>query len=202
MSEEICRVRRLTLTRMKQIYEIHMISDFPRAELKPWKRIESMYGEGNYEGYGLYEGEELRAYALFVKASGGCGNLLLDYFAVCRGNRAFGYGSRFLGLLEKELADCGGILLESERILSAANEEEYGIRTRRIAFYQRNRCIVTDIEARVYGVDYSILYLPISRSIEQISVKEELEQIYHTMFSPEVYREQVCIWKREGELWG
>lgn len=197
MNEAVCRTERLTLPRMKQIYEIHMVYDFPQAELKPWQRIEAMYGEGKYEGYGLYEGEELRTYALLVKGEGDACPLL-DYYAVCRGNRDSGYGSLFLELLKKELADRRGILLESERIRSAANEEEYGIRTRRIAFYRRNHCIVTDIEARVFGVDYSILYLPIAKPVEEVSVKESLEHIYHIMFPPRVYQEQVRVW-RTGE---
>ena len=202
----------LTEAEMQSIYMTHMGHDFPPAELKPWKNIKQMLDLEQYTAYGLKDGKEIKAYAFFVKEATAGGIWLLDYYAVCQPYRSHGYGSLFLQRMRRELADCGGILLESERIRSAENEEDYGIRSRRIAFYQKNGCLFTGLEACVWDVDYTILYLPMIRTDEEtemenrpdmgkmepqngIVIRERLELLYHIMFSPEIYARKVRVWE-------
>ena len=74
--------------------------------------------------------------------------ILLDYYAVLSGLRGTGIGSRFFPLLREELRDVCAILLEVESVESTEDENEKTLRRRRIAFYERNGCAVTNVPCR------------------------------------------------------
>lgn len=177
------QLNRLTETEISEIYHTHLIFDFPADEVKPLKRILQMLHDEIYFAFGLYENGVLRGYAFFVQGSGRA--VLLDYFAVVRGERGGGTGSHFLALLRSELKELDAVILESEAIDAAANEEQQSIRTRRIAFYLRNGVRKTGIRSVVFGVEYEILCMDCAAHAGSIDLRRSLEDIYHRMFYPE-----------------
>lgn len=183
--------KELTKNEMKAIYDTHMREAFPVSELRPWRNMEALYDAGRYPAFALYDDDALTAYAFFSKADGRP-YALLDYYAVLSGKRGGGIGSRFFELLRAEMQSLDGVLLEVESVESAESDEERGIRTRRIAFYERNGCCMTQVKCVLYGVDFRILYLPLQKALpDDTTVYNELTAIYHTMFPAPLY-EQVC----------
>lgn len=183
--------KRLTLSEMKAIYDAHMPEAFPPSELRPWKNMEMLESEGHYRAYALYEDDTLIAYAFLSSKDGRYA--LLDYYAVLSTRRGGGIGSRFFELLREEMHALDGILLEVESVESATTEEERILRERRIAFYLRNGCRLTDVKCLLYGVDFRILELPIQKAAESATaVFTALDSIYHTMFPKALY-EKVCF---------
>ena len=55
------------------------------------------------------------------------------------------------------------IILETESVESAANDEETFIRNRRIAFYKKSGCVDTGCMYNVFGVEYNVF---INKDIE------------------------------------
>ena len=90
------RVAPLPADRVRQLYTERLREDFPPDELKPLSAIEEMLCRGRYVCYGAADGDEILAYAFFVKNGK---NALADYFAVRRDLRDRGIGSRFIGEL-------------------------------------------------------------------------------------------------------
>ncbi|MGI6260741.1 MAG: GNAT family N-acetyltransferase [Acutalibacteraceae bacterium] len=174
----------LTETEISEIYQNHLVFDFPADEVKPLGRILQMLHNGIYFAFGLFEDDVLRGYAFFVKSGNGKA-ALLDYFAVLRGKRGGGIGSRFLALLRCELQNLDMVLLESEAIDAAENEEETTIRTRRIAFYLRNGVRKTGVRSVVFGVEYEILCMDCAAHTGSTELRRMLDDIYHQMFFPD-----------------
>lgn len=143
----------------EKIYEDYMTADFPPAELKKLEDILYAVKQGWYRVYLAYEDEKIKGYACIatvdcedekIKKFG-----FLDYFAIVKECRGSGVGSSFL----KELNALSGtdcIILETESIQSAKNDEETKTRTRRIAFYKRSGCVDTGCMYKVFGVEYNI----------------------------------------------
>lgn len=188
-------IRMLELAEIEDIYEHPAQRHFPENELKPLKSIRRMYTEGCYQGLGMYvrgeTGEELAAYALFVTTKEQDA-LLLDYYAVLEGRRNSGTGSLFLQRMKELFRDRNGILLETEDIELAANEEERQTRTRRNAFYRRNGVKETQLRVSYCGADYQIFYMPICRDADETQIRWELEKVYRVMFQ-EKYEETVTM---------
>ena len=185
-------VKNLDLTTVKEIYYSHMQEAFPQSELRPYKNIESLTVHGNYECYGLYENNDLLAYAFFAKTENRK-YYLLDYYAVLSSLRGKGIGSSFFSLLREKMSHTDGFFIEVESIESTEDVSEQSLRRRRIAFYEKNGSVMTDVKCLLYGVDFSIMVQPISVSVPSNSiVLGELEEIYHTMFDDELYK-RVCF---------
>ncbi|MGN0479227.1 MAG: GNAT family N-acetyltransferase [Hominenteromicrobium sp.] len=187
----LLQVQKLKLDEIKRIYDTHMQEAFPQSELRPYRNMEMLYHSGNYVCYGLFDGEKLLAYAYFSRTNDR-GYLLLDYYAVVSGLRGSGIGSRFFGLLSAEMQSADGILLEVESVESTADPDEKKLRERRIAFYERCGCEKTRAKCLLYGVDFSIMLLPLSKpKPDSRTVLSELEHIYHVMFDDALYS-RVC----------
>lgn len=184
-------VRRLNAQEIKTIYDTHMQEAFPQSELRPYKNIAALCASGNYDCYGLFDDEALAAYAYFSKTKDRP-YMLLDYYAVLRDRRGTGIGSQFFTLLRAQLQDQSCILLEVESIESAKNSEDETIRRRRIAFYTRNGCAMTGVKCLLYGVDFSIMAMPIAGTLpSDETALHELTSIYHVMFDDALYA-QIC----------
>lgn len=187
------QVRKLTLIQTKEIYNTYMGTDFPPEELKPFCMIEDMWKRGHYFAYGFYEtvledGKEeelLRAYACLV-ADNTKRMLLLDYFAACGNVRGQGYGSIALGQLKEACGDWRGIIIEVEDNELELEESIRDIRNRRIAFYTRNGCRMTDTRSRVFGVDYRIMILPVMDEQAGEYMAQKVTDIYHCMHKEEL----------------
>lgn len=187
------QLKQLTIADIRFIFDELLAEDFPAAERKPFAMIAPLAEAGMYLGYGLYDGDTLCAYALFVRAAAGRW-LLLDYLAVTRARRAAGLGSRFLSELAAYDHGFDGFLGEIEHIALGADAEETAIRQRRLAFYQRNGWRLSGVCTRVYGVTYNIILLPFSgAALSDDAVQQELDQVYCAMFPPQFYRQEVAF---------
>lgn len=188
-------LKRLGKKEMAEIYETRMKKDFPPAELKPWKRMEEMLDDGVYFACGMFEEERLVAYAFFVVAAGG--QVLLDYYAVAEQVRGRGNGSRCIGLLAEELRKKGSraLLIEVENPACAQSEEERQNRERRVGFYEKNGAALTELRSCLFGVEYKIMQLPAGKPEEERELREDLEEIYHTMFPEKYFGREVILYK-------
>lgn len=149
-------IRLLDAAALRRVYRDHVKADFPPAERKPLSMIERQVRTGQYDTLGLFQGEELLAYAFLWRDSvGRCA--LLDYLAVCRGGRGQGTGSAFLEQLKAHYGGFDGLLVEAEAEDPQAGEEQNALRRRRIDFYRRCGFRMLDYRARLFGVTYSML---------------------------------------------
>ena len=113
-------LRELGLDGLHHIYHEHLSHAFPRMERKPLSAMEKLMAAGRYEALGLYDGEELAAYALLWDDPEG-GYVLLDYLAVCRDKpRGHGYGTAALRLLLDRCRDPRSLGRRRRRTLCAA----------------------------------------------------------------------------------
>ena len=90
-------LRPLTELQLRQLYREHVARDFPPAERRPLSAILRLRRRGDYDTWGVFDGDALAAYA-FLWRGGDCA--LLDYLAVCRDARGQGYGTRALELVK------------------------------------------------------------------------------------------------------
>lgn len=164
---------------IEYIYNKYMISDFPPDELKPLGHLLRMVEEGLCTYYALYEGGEVLSYFGLCKTAG---YALVDYLAVNPAKRGQGVGSATLELL-KEAADGNYIIIECEDVSATDDPAEKEIRRRRIAFYTRAGFRLTDIKARIFGVDYVLLVFP----KDTPDVKMGYETVYRAMLTDKMY---------------
>ncbi len=152
--------KKATLSEIEEIYYTHMKNDFPPAELKPLNAIKYSVEKGWYTVYLAYDDSGVKGYAFIAS----CGDKIgfLDYFAVVKDYRSTGIGTEFFKKLA-QLSDSDCILLETESVESAKNEEEIVTRKRRIAFYRRSGCVNTGCMYNVFGVEYNVF---INKDIE------------------------------------
>lgn len=190
----------LTQEQVADIFHTQMQQDFPPAELKPLALLHDLMNQGVYEPYGWFdETGALTAYTFFVKAPQGK-MLLLDYFAVCSQYRSHGYGSQCLAQMKELYQDAIGILAEVEDPAKSDSVEEEKIRTRRIAFYQRNGLRQTTIRTILFDVPYVVHYFPINNDCEDSQLLEELDAIYHTLFPQSIYEMHARLWLIQDEV--
>ena len=186
-------IREISREALKPIYDQHMKNDFPADELKPWAAISALYDRGVYQSLGLYEGEELLAYACLTRQAEAAW-LLLDYYAVCAAYRSHGYGSQFLTMLWDSLRDTQGIFVEIELITSAKDDDERQIRTRRRQFYLRNGLTATRMRTKLFGVDYEMLFMPCQGpELGDEALLKELAKVYQTMLPEKAFEQFVQL---------
>lgn len=171
------------------VYNNHMLSDFPTEELKPLYVIQKLIKKENYMCYGLYDSEQLLAYAFLVSLKS---YILIDYYSVCEQHRNKGIGSTFLCTLKEKFKDYNGIMVEVEKIECAPNEIEKLIRKRRIGFYKRNGMIMTNISCELFGVKFSIMCL-CNIELEDLEILEALKAIYKEITPSKLYTKYVKV---------
>lgn len=182
-------LKQLTYEDIKKLYIEHMIIDFPAEELKPLDVIQKLIKRKIYMGYGLYNNEELLAYAFLAVSKS---YLLIDYYSVCRRYRNKGIGSEFLKILKNNCKNYKGMIVEVESIESAPNIIEKETRERRISFYKKNGMKMTTISCDLFNVNYSIMCLS-NDIIEDSSIYEGLKNIYKDIIPSKLYLENVNI---------
>lgn len=187
MNTEIKRIN--DIDHIKTIYSEYMRRDFPVNELMPLSAIKKMLDSHMYECYGLYCDGKFAGYAFFLKQTiAGYSNYLLDYLAMIPEYRDQGYGSVFLGQLKGMLSDADCILVEADDPDKANNDAAGKIRMRRIDFYKRNGYIPTKHTVQVFGADYRLLVLPITRSFDIDRTRQIYEMIYRTRMPGHIFR--------------
>lgn len=183
--------RLLDFQTIEQIYDSEMKRDFPPAELKPLKSIQSLMQRGIYRGFGWYEGENLQGYAFLVELEG-CPAVMLDYFAVSPNGRGQGTGSRLLADLATSYGE-KGILIEAEDPASAPDPETAN---RRIRFYERCGTRFSGWKGWVFDVWYRLFILGGTLTGEE--ARDAMSQMYQTMLPPEIFREKVSFFPAES----
>ena len=108
-------------------------------------------------GYGYFEEGARVGYMLFYKPGRQAGNTLLDYYAIEPSFRSKGYGSAFF---QAVCAQVPGLVLEVEDPAFSLDEQDRVKRERRIAFYQRNGCRMTQLKASILEEHYCIMTGP------------------------------------------
>lgn len=186
-------IREFSGEQLRQVYLDMLPEDFPPAEIKPHKMVWPLIDQGLYTGYGYYDQNQLCAYAMFVHAEHGR-YMLLDYFAVRRAYRSGGYGGCFIAGLGAYCHGYDGLIGEIENPDFAQDETDAAIRSRRLAFYQRNGWRLTGLRARLIGVEYSIIARDFHGRAADMALRAELERIYRTMFKPTYYQLNVLIY--------
>lgn len=182
-------LRQLTNEDIEKIYNKHMIIDFPVEELKPIEVIKKLIKRNIYICYGLYENEELLAYAFLATSKL---YLLIDYYSVCANHRNKGIGSEFLNILKENCKSYNGIIVEVEKIECASNETEKVIRQRRINFYKKNGMIMTNISCTLFNVNFSIMCL-CNIELDESFIYEGLKKIYKEIIPSKLYSEYVKL---------
>ena len=191
-------IRELEMQEIEKVYREEMSVDFPPEELKSPELIRRLKEEGRYLAFGNFDGEELTAYAFLIHEKDDP-VYLLDFFAVCRGGRDKGTGSKFIQELF-QLLHPEFWILEVEDVESASNEEEREIRSRRMAFYHRNGVKDTSLYTCQFGVNLKLLYLSgkeIEENIEQ-RLYEKLDALYGFTFEARYGDGSVTLMKPEG----
>lgn len=188
-------VKKLAEDELTEIYNAYMKQDFPPSELKPLSHITRSMEAGYGFSLGICADKELIGYGVFILCEETkCA--LLDYFAILKNKRGEGLGHRAFSLFEeyftRNLPETEGLYIESERVSAAENEEQQKLRERRIAFYRSCGCDMTDLQAVLFGVDYSVLYLPFTKKGSDAS-REALDMLYRKMFKPEHYAKSVSL---------
>lgn len=190
-----CTVRRLDNKEISHIYGTYMTQDFPSQELKPLSHIIRSVKKGFGFTLGIYEGQDLIGYAVFI-VSDEKHCALLDYFAIVKEHRGKGAGHKAFMLMEEffkeNLPSINGIYIEAERIDKAKDEKEKVIRSRRIAFYRSCNCMLTEFESKLFGVEYSILYRQFGGVFVPPSL-EAVDSIYRIMFKKSHYKHFVTL---------
>ena len=135
MSMDEPELRPLRPEEVGLLYRRELKRTFPPTELKPLRTIQRHMQAGRYPVWGLYQGEELTAYALLWQTVDGRA-VLLDYLGVPRDRRGQGWGSRMLAQLRRIYGERAAILAEVEAP-EAAEPGERSLQERRLDFYRR-----------------------------------------------------------------
>ncbi len=184
-------VKELTLAQIRALYEGRLREDFPPAEIKPLSAIERALSRGEYICWGAIAGEEILAYAFFIRLKG---IALFDYLAVKKEVRGTGVGSAFLqALMAGHLSGMDAVLLEVDDPACAEDEAERNVRDRRLAFYLRNGLADTAVTAVVYGVQFRILALPVGLCPSPDDTRRMYADLYRAVMPPKIFASKVLI---------
>ena len=189
-------LRKANADELKLFYD-WMGKQFHPGELKSLAHISNMCSRGRYSAYGLWNDNELIAYALLGNTADKRKHLL-DYYAVLPEYQDQGWGSRFLAMLSDELPG-DAILFEVEDPDYAPNPEEEAHWRRRIRFYEKNGCMHTRVKLSLYGFDYTLMQLPQQRRLSDAEVHAAMMEIYHVFSPPEMYQKYVHFRKESYE---
>ena len=183
-------IKKLSVAEIHYIWKHLFPEAFPRAEIRSWRDTQAHLANGNYEGYGCFEGGALITYAFFFKFED---VLLLDYFASLPSQRGKGVGGRFLQQLAVRLAGTA-IIGEVEAPVSGDAEVD-ALRRRRLGFYARNGFAQQGVMSRVYGVTYRIIAHGLPADWDDAALAEKLRGLYQKLLSPWRCRWHVKIWQ-------
>ena len=184
-------VEELNLAQIRALYAGRMREDFPPDEIKPLSAIERALARGEYVCFGAMDGEDILAYAFFIKLKE---IALFDYLAVKKETRDTGIGSAFLQALNAGfLRGMDAVLLEVDDPACAGDAAERTVRDRRLAFYLRNGLADTSVTAVVYGVQFRILALPVGPCPSPDDTRRMYADLYRAVMPPKIFASKVLI---------
>ncbi len=177
----------------RSIYQEHLQKDFHQSEIKPYALMEKLVKEQRYLCYGVWDQEELKGYAFFVKGSDSR-TLLLDYFAVLSAYRSQGLGGRFIQAIQESVMKDGLTLIaEVENPAYASDEQSRDLMNRRIQFYLRNSFKLSKVWSRVFTDEYMIIYYNAKPHSDEQGLAMELKQLYQVIFGEETCRNRIHV---------
>ena len=138
---------------LEQLYQEHLLRDFPRSELKPLHAMKRLMELGRYEPLALLDEKGLAGYAMIWLTEERDG-ALLEYLGVPPERRNEGLGARILEVL----ADQYGQLFGEAEAPDADDPAENLLRRRRLGFYQRCGFRILDYQCGLFGVRFHGLY--------------------------------------------
>ena len=184
----------LSLPQIRDLYAHRLVEDFPPDELKKLEIIERSLARGEYACYGATAGEEILAYAFFVRLDREGGSALLDYYAARSDLRGRGVGSAFLrALVAGPLRGLSCALLEVEDPDLAHDPGERALRDRRLRFYQRNGVADTSVRSVVFDVGYRVLALPVGPVPPRGEAGRLYGALYRAVLPRRLYESKVKI---------
>ena len=169
---------------IKAIYNKYMVKDFPPDELKPLSSMMDMLRRGIYDCYGLYEEENLLAYAYLTVLDD---FVLVDYLAVVPELRGSGIGTKLLTELKKILKE-KTIIIECENPDFATDLQDKTTKIRRIEFYKRSGFVLSGVSSRLFDVEYVILTYPVCNNSAF-----GYEKLYLQMLGQKVCSEKLIV---------
>ena len=182
-------LRPLTEPRLRRLYREHVAEDFPPAERRPLSAILRLRRRGDYDTWGVFDGDALAAYAFLWR---GADCALLDYLAVCRGARGQGYGTRALELVKGQYSPVP-LLAEVEAPEESAPPGENALRQRRLNFYQRAGFAPLGYQAVLFGVRYAMLSWPAAGPQEAERLQAAHRALYQSEVPPLLFRRVIHI---------
>lgn len=182
-------LRPLTEPRLRRLYREHVAEDFPPAERRPLSAILRLRRRGDYDTWGVFDGDALAAYAFLWR---GADCALLDYLAVCRDARGQGYGTRALELVKGQYGPVP-LLAEVEAPEESAPPGENALRQRRLNFYQRAGFAPLGYQAVLFGVRYAMLSWPAAGPKEAERLQAAHRALYQSEVPPLLFRRVIHI---------
>ena len=186
----------LNAAQLSALYEQEMKAAFPPEELKPLKSMLTLMEQGRYQALGLFDGEDLLAYAL-LWLEPDIPFALLDYLGTVSGQRNRGLGTRLLDELARYYKDWRGVFGEAEAPENGDPAGD-GLRRRRLDFYLRSGFRYGGYDCALFGVHYQTLI----RGAEDVTAEELLEahqRIYRRGIPPKAYERFIQIPLHPGE---
>ena len=188
------QIRQMTPQQAYEIYRDAFIEAFPPAERRPWRNILAMMKQDTYECYGGYsENGALLCCAFFVRVEE---VYLMDYLLTVPASRGEGLGSLFLQGLLNGVFSRRVVLGEVE---APDGGEQDALRRRRLAFYERNRFVQTDVMGWVYGVKYRIIAWNLPRGTTAEALEDRLMEMYCALMGPDRCAQWVRLWRQRPE---
>lgn len=154
----MAELRLLTARQLRQVYRERVRSDFPPSERRPLASMERLRAAGVYDTWGMYEGEELLAYA-FLWRSEAYGAALLDYLAVC-GRAGGGEPAPWRFPCSRPAMGTAPCWWRQRPRRRGCRPEENALRARRLSFYERSGFRRLGYQTRIFGVQYAMLVWP------------------------------------------
>ncbi len=188
------QIRKLSEAEMHKIHTHLFPEAFPKDEIRSWHSIQRQIHAGVYEGFGLYENDQLYSYAFFF-----CHGSIrfLDYLATLPAARGRGLGGEFLCRLQAQLAPAM-IMGEVEAPDGGQND---ALRLRRMHFYARHGFVLEPVKSRVYGVTYRIITYARPAGMQPEDLCEALRNIYRQLLASRLrVRLHVRTWQEEPEF--
>ena len=179
----------LTREQLKLAYDRDLTVSFPRDELKPFRAMEQMLGQGSYRAWGLMDGEDIAGLATVWNYAPGWA--LFDYLCVSPRRRSDGLGSQLVQKLVQ--AERGNVLFGESEIPEFAPDPD--LARRRIGFYQRNGAREAGYDMTLFGVPYRVLYWAMGE-VSPDEIAHQHAALYRRRFETGLYNKYITIpWK-------
>lgn len=181
-----------TPDQLRVIYARDLAVSFPAEELKPLHMMETLWSNGRYRPYCLFDGGEIIGECFLWLARPGWA--LLDYLCIPPGRRNAGLGGALLRKM-RETEPEWTVFLEAENPSFA---QDPVLARRRLGFYQRSGTRSANFEVEVFGVPYQMLYWS-ERIVPDPELIARYGEVYQTGFSPEKYKKYIRVPRNPSE---